>query len=128
MILTLRSDTSFFEISLYDNGCQVGVLREECGREMATRSLASINSLLASVGITTKQLSGIIVYAGPGSFTSLRISHAVANTLAYAESLPICSKMGENWIHEGLEYLAAGHNDAIVVPYYGKDANITKPK
>ncbi len=73
-------------------------------------------------------VSGIIVFEGPGSFTGLRIGITVANTLAYGQGVPIVGAQGEDWIAKGLAQLAAGHNDTQVLPHYGAEAHITKPK
>jgi tRNA A37 threonylcarbamoyladenosine modification protein TsaB len=78
--------------------------------------------------LTWKDLSGLVVFKGPGSFTGLRIGITVMNSLAYANGLPIVGITGERWQQEGLQRLAAGENDTIVMPEYGGEANITKPR
>ena|GEM_PF-30546 len=73
-------------------------------------------------------LSDIIVFRGPGSFTGLRIGITTANTIAYARNVPIVDTTGENWRENGLEKLKQNENDQIVMPEYGAEPNITKPK
>ncbi|MEW6051244.1 MAG: tRNA (adenosine(37)-N6)-threonylcarbamoyltransferase complex dimerization subunit type 1 TsaB [Candidatus Zixiibacteriota bacterium] len=48
-----------------------------------------IGELLASAGLTTRNLHGIVVSIGPGSFTGLRIGLAAAKGMAVALHLPV---------------------------------------
>jgi hypothetical protein len=52
----------------------------------------------------------------------------VANTIAYAESIPIVGESGNEWVAAGLARLAKKQNDRQVIPEYGSAPNITKPK
>jgi len=74
------------------------------------------------------QLSGIIIFQGPGSFTGLRIGITTANAIACAQNIPIIGTTGENWLNDGLEKLKQNQNDKIVMPEYGAEPNITKSK
>ena len=74
------------------------------------------------------QLSGIIVYKGPGSFTGLRIGITVANAIAYGQSLPIVAVAGDNWLADGVNQLKDGADDKIALPEYGAAPHITPPR
>lgn len=100
----------------------------ESGRGLAKGLLLFIQQELEKQDLTWKDLSGLVVFKGPGSFTGLRIGITVMNSLAYANRLPIVGITGEQWQQEGLRRLAAGENDTIVMPEYGGEANITKPR
>jgi tRNA threonylcarbamoyladenosine biosynthesis protein TsaB len=95
------------------------------GRNLAKDLLAEISQLVDG---QFAKLSGLVVFAGPGSFTGLRIGIATLNAIAYAEQIPIVGTSGENWLKSGLAALKKGHNDKIVIPKYGAPANITAPK
>jgi tRNA threonylcarbamoyladenosine biosynthesis protein TsaB len=64
-------------------------------REVAMRSgaeehlLPAIDAALGEAGATTRDLSRIVCGAGPGSFTSLRVSASLAKGIAFAHSLPL---------------------------------------
>ena len=75
-----------------------------------------------------EQLSGIVVYKGPGSFTGLRIGITVANAIAYGQSLPIVAVAGDNWLTDGINQLKDGADDRIALPEYGAAPHITPPR
>ena len=58
-------------------------------REQTERLLALTDALLAAAGITLEQLDGIAFGRGPGSFTGLRVSVAVAQGLAAVTAVPL---------------------------------------
>jgi len=84
--------------------------------------------------IKTADLNGIIVAAGPGSFTGLRIGISVANAIAYVKDIPIVALAGtetrDELLQKGLRMLesAGSQFDVAVIPFYGADPHITKPK
>ncbi|MCL5103969.1 MAG: tRNA (adenosine(37)-N6)-threonylcarbamoyltransferase complex dimerization subunit type 1 TsaB [Armatimonadetes bacterium] len=53
------------------------------------RIVPNIEQMLADAGLEPKDLDGIVVSLGPGSFTGLRIGVTVAKSLAYALGKPI---------------------------------------
>jgi len=83
---------------------------------------------LESQGRQLKDLNGIAIYKGPGSFTGLRIGLSVANTLADSLNLPIVSETGESWIEQACTRLQKNENEHIALPEYGAEPHITKQK
>lgn len=100
----------------------------ESGRALAKGLLGHLDATLESQGKQWKDVTGLAVFKGPGSFTGLRISATVFNTLAYANNLPIVGATGDDWQADGIERLSRGENDEIVLPEYGGEANITQPR
>lgn len=58
--------------------------------------LPLIEKLLKSQKLDYKDLKGIEVEVGPGSFTGLRVGVSVANALAYALGIPVNGKKIED--------------------------------
>lgn len=127
MILLLDTSTPVCKLSLVDGDWRYDD-EWEANRELAKGILSYLHTHLEKNGKSWKDISGIVGFQGPGSFTGLRIGLTVLNTLADSEDIPIVGATGENWQAEGLTRLEADENDHIVLPEYGGEANITKPR
>ncbi|MFC2369748.1 MAG: hypothetical protein ACFNMB_00810 [Candidatus Saccharimonas sp.] len=97
-------------------------------RNLARDMLAYLRDRLAENEASFADISGIGVFCGPGSFTGLRIGLAVLNTIAHEQRIPIVGVTGDAWREECLARLQNGRNDEIVLPEYGAEARITKPR
>lgn len=86
----------------------------EAGHELAERIFTFIHDKLVENGKEWKDISEITFFAGPGSFTGLRIGAAIVNTLADQLDIPLYDQNGEK--HQ------------IIIPDYGRAANITPPR
>jgi len=98
------------------------------GRNLADGILRYLRELLVADGRSWRDIESIVVFKGPGSFTGLRIGLTVMNTLADTYSLPIVGETGDAWLSSGLERLSRDENDGLVMPLYGREPNITKPR
>jgi tRNA threonylcarbamoyladenosine biosynthesis protein TsaB len=127
IILTIRTDKPESEIGLYEDETQLAYETWEAHRQLAETIHNKIQTLLESNSKKLKDIQGIIVYKGPGSFTGLRIGISVANALAYSLDVPIIGVTGA-WIEEGIVRIKAGENDKAVVPEYGAPVHVTTPK
>ncbi len=128
LILTIRTDKPEAEIGLYDGAGQLVYETWHAHRELSVTLHQKILDLLASKGNKLADLQGIVGYAGPGSFTGLRIGLTVANALAYSLAIPIVASQGEDWISQGVSKLQEGKSDKIALPEYGSPAHITQQK
>jgi tRNA threonylcarbamoyladenosine biosynthesis protein TsaB len=127
MILLLDTSTPTCRITL-TNGDWTVTRDWEAGRGLAKGLLAHLQQYLDEYGKTWADLTGLVAFKGPGSFTGLRIGITVLNSLAYAQNLPIVGEMGDDWQTQGVQRLQRGENDEIVLPEYGGEANITQPR
>lgn len=100
----------------------------EAGRTLAHGLLGYLEEYLRAEGKSFQDLTGLIVFRGPGSFTGLRIGITVMNTIAASEGLPIVGETGDGWRARGLARISEGAHDRIVLPEYGAEAHITTPK
>ncbi len=129
MLLGLKTDNPEAELYLYGpTGAVVAEEKWQADRELAHTLLGKIETFLRSHDSSLQGLKGIFVFEGPGSFTGLRIGITVANTLAYALEVPLVGTRGEAWRGEAVEKLVSGVNERVVMPFYGAEARITKPK
>ena len=88
--------------------------RAELGRDMAEKIFSVLEEKLAENHKTWHDITEITYMSGPGSFTGLRIGATIVNALADQLQVPL--------------YDHHGNLCPIVLPEYGRAANITKPK
>lgn len=90
-----------------DQICQVWLdetkFESEMGRNLSKDLLRFLQRCLESQKRTWHDISQIIVFRGPGSYTSLRIGLTVANSLASALEIPIVGAAGEAWRQANVE-------------------------
>jgi len=86
----------------------------ESGHDLARDLLKYIHDKLVENNADWQNLTELHYFTGPGSFTGLRIGACVINALADQLQIPIYDQHGEK--HE------------IVMPEYGREANISKPR
>lgn len=127
MILLLDTATPICRLSFVDGDWRFDD-QWESGRTLAKGLLGYLQDSLAKNNKTWADISGIVAFKGPGSFTGLRIGLTVLNTFADSESISIVGTTGDDWQRVGLERLAKGENDELVMPEYGAEANITTPR
>lgn len=129
MILALRTDKPEAELHLLDAGGQeVALYSWEAHRTLAATLVDKIGEFLHNNKLSTKELTGLIIFTGAGSFTGLRIGTTVANAMAYANSIPVAAGEGEEWITDGMSKLHSTKLETYVMPKYDREPNITKPK
>lgn len=129
MILTIKTDKPEAEVGLFfDTGQERQYRKWLAHRQLAESIHKEIDALLKAEQISWNQLTAIICYGGPGSFTGLRIGISVANALAYSLGVPIAGASGGDWIIEGFKKINSAKADQLIKPNYGKSPHITTPK
>ena len=88
--------------------------RWESGRNLAEGLHEFIFDKLQENHATWQDITEITFMSGPGSFTGLRIGAAVVNALADQLNIPLFD-------HHGVRH-------KIIIPAYGRPANVTPPK
>lgn len=86
----------------------------DSGRDLAEKLHEFLRDKLAENNATWRDIEEITFMSGPGSFTGLRIGAAVVNSLASELNIPLYNHKGEKV--------------KIIIPDYGRPANITTPK
>ena len=82
--------------------------------DLAKKLLEFIRDKLQENHQTWTDITEITFMSGPGSFTGLRIGATITNTLAHELNIPL--------------YDHHGHKHPIILPHYGRKANISQPK
>ncbi|MBR3229080.1 hypothetical protein IKF67_02525 [Candidatus Saccharibacteria bacterium] len=104
-------DTSSPETILKIDGKEY---RYTFANDLAEKLLEYMHEKLQENGGDFKDITEITYMSGPGSFTGLRIGASVVNTLAHELNIPL-------YDHNGKKH-------KIILPDYGRGANITKPR
>jgi tRNA threonylcarbamoyladenosine biosynthesis protein TsaB len=90
MILAIDTSTDLASIALYKP--EEGVVAEESwlsGREQTTQLLPNIQRQMSLVGATIRDLTGVAVAIGPGSYSGVRIGISTAKSIAHALEIPL---------------------------------------
>jgi len=90
MILAIDTSTDMASIAIYKPA--YGALVEQTwrsGREQTTQLLPAVQRAMSLVGVGVRDLTGVAVATGPGSFSGVRIGLSTAKTIAYALQIPL---------------------------------------
>lgn len=128
MILLLDTSTPICRLRLVDGEGQQRDAEWEADRGLADGLLTFLKAELGKDGKDWNDIAGLGILLGPGSFTGLRIGITVFNTIAEAKNIPIVGTEGGEWQQAALSRLSKNENDQMVLPRYGRDATITKPR
>ncbi len=128
IVLAIRTDKPEAELYLYEANKKLAELKWQAHRELSDTIHIKLKEILNKSSISYKDIEGIVIYKGPGSFTGLRIGASVGNALAYSLAVPIVASTGQNWVEDGIKALQKGQNDKIAIPKYGAPARTTKPR
>ncbi len=109
MKLSLDTSTNVCILKLDEHEYQ-----HDFGHQMTEKILSFIHEKLQENGADWKDITEIHYFAGPGSFTGLRIGATIVNTLADQLQIPLYDQHGEK--HK------------IILPDYGRPANISTPR
>ena len=88
-ILSLETSTNVCSVALHADGrlrYTAGIHEDQAH---AAKLAVLVDQLFHTTGIVPKQLSGVAVSAGPGSYTGLRIGTSTAKGLCYALNIPL---------------------------------------
>lgn len=126
VLLDTSAMTVYLTLTL-DDGTTVNQ-EWQADRTLARDLLGYLRDSLAKYSASFADITAIGVFRGPGSYTGLRIGLTVMNTLAATLKVPIVGAGGKDWQAICHERIGQGESDEIVLPDYGGEAHITKPR
>ena len=88
-ILGIEASGFSVSVGIMDSGIAKGLLYINDGSPGSEVLLVTVDQLLTTLKLEKDSLDGICVTLGPGSFTSLRISLAVAEALGLGLNIPV---------------------------------------
>lgn len=96
MILYINtSQKEKFTLGLYENKLILKTIQSPIGT-MSEKFLLELDKFLKSNKTSLKNISAVIVFQGPGSYTSLRIGISIANALAWSLDISIIGMLAKN--------------------------------
>jgi tRNA threonylcarbamoyladenosine biosynthesis protein TsaB len=104
-LLALDTSTAAMTAALLDGERLLGESAAIAERNHSIYLVPSIVELLKSAGVTMREIDGIGVGVGPGSYTGVRIGVSVAKTLAWTLNVPVIGV-------SSLEAMALGGTEA----------------
>ncbi len=96
--------------------------------------LINIEKILKNNRTALKNLKGIVVINGPGSFAGIRVALSVVNTLGWFLKIPVvglpivADKKNQDLFIKGIEKINKTKFLLIAQPFYGKNPNISPRK
>jgi len=88
-LLGIEGTGQAVSVGIMLKGLARGCLFLDTGKPGSEMLLSAIDQLLSMSGLDKKDLEGICVTQGPGSFTSMRISLAIAESLGLGLNIPL---------------------------------------
>ncbi len=117
LLLSLETSSQSCSAALHDDGVLVASKVIETPRSAASQLAVMIDDIFQVSNRKPQELKGVIVAAGPGSYTGLRIVVATAKGLCYALNIPLVSV-------NTLELMAYQFLEMDAVKKYIKDDNV----
>ncbi|UJP66619.1 tRNA (adenosine(37)-N6)-threonylcarbamoyltransferase complex dimerization subunit type 1 TsaB [Mongoliitalea daihaiensis] len=115
VILSIDTATHVCSVAIHSNSECLGFLETTLENAHAKQLMLSIEELLKSLHLKSKDLDAVAVSIGPGSYTGLRIGVSVAKGLAYALNIPILAIDTLHALaHQALPYVEK--DSAFVIP------------
>ena len=90
--LLLDSSNVFLSVGLATDGKVVDKICYEAWQRQSEMMVSEIDNILRRNKIDKSELDGVVVGAGPGSYTGVRIGVTIAKTIAYALKIKLYAK------------------------------------
>lgn len=88
-VLALDTSTSAMTVAVVDGERVLGETVSEAERNHSVLLLPVVDELMRGLGLGPRDLRGVVIGCGPGSYTGVRIGVTVAKTFAWSLGLPV---------------------------------------
>lgn len=109
LLLAIDTATSAMSVALLNGKKTLTEVNSVVERNHSVYLIPAIEEALANVGLGPRNLQGLAVGRGPGSYTGVRIGITIAKTMAWTAKLPVAAV-------SSLEALAAGALATWMIP------------
>lgn len=89
LLLGLESSSEYCTVLLCENGEIKSIVQHTEAFSHAAVLTRMIESCLEKVSVAIKDIDGIFISMGPGSYTSLRVGVSTAKGIAFAQNIPV---------------------------------------
>lgn len=118
LLLLLETATGVCSVALSEGTKILSIRSSKEDREHATMLAVYIQEVLAEAGYSLKDIDGVVVSKGPGSYTGLRIGVATAKGICYTLNKPLLAidtplAMAAQYLQEQGDALAV---DTVLIP------------
>lgn len=110
-LLAIDTSTSSLKLALSFGEDRLVMSEEAVDRSHGRVLMRKLENLFDSAGASRRDLEGIVVASGPGSFTGLRIALAVAKGMAVALNIPVVGVS----LYEVAAYVLRNHTGPVLV-------------
>lgn len=129
LILALDTSDSFVSVALLDETRVYAFVEENMERGQAEALIPKVQYVLEQSHKTTREIQGIAVSTGPGSFTGVRIGLACARALGLALNIPVygvtCFEAWSYHIGRPVKVVLDTKRDDFFVQSFDKDGYAT---
>ena len=90
--LLLDSSNKFLSVGLTKDGVIIDKISYEAWQRQSEMMVTEVGNILKRNNINNKDIDGVVVGIGPGSYTGVRIGVTIAKTIAYALKIKVYAK------------------------------------
>lgn len=126
LLLALDTSANMVSVALLDEDRVWGFVQEDMERGHAESLMPIIARLMENAQMTLKEIDGIAVSVGPGSFTGVRVGLAAARAFGLALKIPVygvtCFESVVFGIHKPVAVVLDTKRDDFYVQFFDENA------
>lgn len=115
-LLAIDTSTSVMSVALMNGEHLLTESNETVDRSHSNKLIPAIHELISSQGISMKDIDGIAVGHGPGSYTGVRIGVTAAKTFAWSLRIPLISVSSLEALAYGAMNKEFAHEKQWIIP------------